>query len=118
AIRCAAMQYGVPCINTMTGAKAAIEAIGALKAGPFAVTSLQEYHAQAARKRAAAHHASQPTAFDWLQHGNRQAIERGDRIPELTGGSSLEQFSRNGRVTVAEALAQLPGRNGQSFASV
>jgi carbamoyl-phosphate synthase large subunit len=118
AIRCAAMQYGVPCINTMTGAQATIAAIGALKAGPFAVTSLQEYHAQAAGRRAASLKTTQPAPFDWLQHGSRQSIERGDRIPELTGGSSAAQFSRNGQVTVAEALAQLPGLNGQSFASV
>jgi carbamoyl-phosphate synthase large subunit len=50
AIRRAAMQYSVPCVTTMTGATATIAAIRALKDEELSVRSLQEYHAQAARK--------------------------------------------------------------------
>lgn len=50
AIRRAAMQYSVPCITTMTGAIATVAAIRALKEEELHVTSLQEYHAQAASK--------------------------------------------------------------------
>jgi len=50
AIRRAAMQYSVPCITTMTGATATVAAIRALKEEELSVTSLQEYHAQAASK--------------------------------------------------------------------
>ncbi len=48
AIRRAAMQYTVPCVTTMTGATATVEAIRALKDEQMEVKSLQEYHAQAA----------------------------------------------------------------------
>jgi carbamoyl-phosphate synthase large subunit len=50
AIRRAAMQYSVPCITTLTGAKATAEAIRALKEEKLEVRSLQDYHAQAASK--------------------------------------------------------------------
>jgi carbamoyl-phosphate synthase large subunit len=50
AIRRAAMQYSVPCITTMTGATATVAAIRALREEEFCVSSLQEYHAQAASK--------------------------------------------------------------------
>ncbi|MGA9772227.1 MAG: carbamoyl-phosphate synthase large subunit [Blastocatellia bacterium] len=50
AIRRAAMQYSVPCITTMTGATATVAAIRAFKEEALCVTSLQEYHAQAASK--------------------------------------------------------------------
>lgn len=46
----AAMQYSVPCITTMTGAKATVEAIRALKEEKLEVRSLQDYRAQAASK--------------------------------------------------------------------
>jgi carbamoyl-phosphate synthase large subunit len=50
AIRRAAMQYGVPCITTLTGATATVAAIRALKDEQLDVRSLQEYHAQTASK--------------------------------------------------------------------
>ena len=46
AIRRAALQYNVPCVTTMTGAQAIVEAIGAQAAGgEMKVRSLQELHA-------------------------------------------------------------------------
>ena len=46
AIRRAALQYNVPCVTTMTGAQAIVEAIGALAGkGEMKVRSLQELHA-------------------------------------------------------------------------
>jgi carbamoyl-phosphate synthase large subunit len=46
AIRRAALQYNVPCVTTMTGAQAIVEAIGAQAAnGDMKVRSLQELHA-------------------------------------------------------------------------
>jgi carbamoyl-phosphate synthase large subunit len=46
AIRRAALQYNVPCVTTMTGAQAIVEAIGALAGkGEMKVRSLQENHA-------------------------------------------------------------------------
>jgi carbamoyl-phosphate synthase large subunit len=50
AIRRAAMQYSVPCVTTMTGATATVAAIRALKEEKLEVRSLQDYHAEAARK--------------------------------------------------------------------
>jgi carbamoyl-phosphate synthase large subunit len=48
AIRRAALQYNVPCVTTMTGAQAIVEAIGALgSGGEMKVRSLQEMHAMA-----------------------------------------------------------------------
>jgi len=41
-IRATAMRHQVPCITTVTGAEAAAEAIGALRAGTIEVRSLQE----------------------------------------------------------------------------
>jgi carbamoyl-phosphate synthase large subunit len=46
AIRRAALQYNIPCVTTMTGAQAIVEAIGARVAtGGIKVRSLQEMHA-------------------------------------------------------------------------
>ena len=46
AIRHAALQYNVPCVTTMTGAQAIVEAIGAYQMnGTPSVRSLQELHA-------------------------------------------------------------------------
>jgi carbamoyl-phosphate synthase large subunit len=50
AIRRAAMQHAVPCITTLTGAKATVAAIRALRDEELQVCSLQDYHAQAAGK--------------------------------------------------------------------
>ncbi len=44
-IRQAALQYNVPCVTTMTGALALIEAIGAHNGHQLSVQSLQELHA-------------------------------------------------------------------------
>ncbi|MGH8248614.1 MAG: carbamoyl-phosphate synthase large subunit, partial [Gammaproteobacteria bacterium] len=44
AIRRAATQYGVPCITTLSGAAAAVNAIGTLRREKLSVRSLQEYH--------------------------------------------------------------------------
>ncbi len=49
-IRRAAMQYSVPCITTMTGATATIEALRAMREEEMSARSLQEYHARAAVK--------------------------------------------------------------------
>ncbi|MFN2497549.1 MAG: carbamoyl-phosphate synthase large subunit [Pyrinomonadaceae bacterium] len=52
AIRRAALQYNVPCVTTMTGAQAIVEAIGSRAAGgPIQVRSLQELHAVSATVR-------------------------------------------------------------------
>ncbi|MGI8838069.1 MAG: carbamoyl-phosphate synthase large subunit [Pyrinomonadaceae bacterium] len=51
-IRRAALQYNVPCVTTMTGAQAIVEAIGSRAAGgPIQVRSLQELHAVSATVR-------------------------------------------------------------------
>ena len=52
AIRRAALQYNVPCVTTMTGAQAIVEAIGARETdGAIRVRSLQELHAVTATVR-------------------------------------------------------------------
>lgn len=52
AIRRAALQYNVPCVTTMTGAQAIVEAITAREAGgAIKVRSLQEMHAVSAAVR-------------------------------------------------------------------
>ena len=52
AIRRAALQYNVPCVTTMTGAQAIVEAIGARASdGAIKVRSLQEMHAVGAAVR-------------------------------------------------------------------
>jgi carbamoyl-phosphate synthase large subunit len=52
AIRRAALQYNVPCVTTMTGAQAIVEAISAREAGgAIKVRSLQEMHAVSAAVR-------------------------------------------------------------------
>ncbi len=43
-IRRAAINYNVPVVTTVSGAKATASAIAALQSGPLAVCSLQEYH--------------------------------------------------------------------------
>ena len=48
AIRRAALQYSVPCVTTMTGAQAIVEAIAAGDTGETVVRSLQEMHAATA----------------------------------------------------------------------
>jgi len=45
AIRRAAVQYRVPCITTLTGARAAVDAIAALQKERLEIGTLQEYHA-------------------------------------------------------------------------
>jgi len=47
AIRRSAVTYRVPCITTMSGARAAVEAMAARQRDPIRVWSLQEIHAQA-----------------------------------------------------------------------
>ena len=44
AIRRTAIRYGVPCITTIAGARAAIEGIKALREGPLTVHAVQDYH--------------------------------------------------------------------------
>jgi len=44
AVRRAAMMAGIPCITTMTGAAAVVDAIRALKTRDLEVCSLQEYY--------------------------------------------------------------------------
>ncbi len=45
-IRTAAIQHNVPCITTLSGAAAAVEAVIALRGGPMAVKSLQELNSE------------------------------------------------------------------------
>ena len=45
AIRRSAIELGIPCITTMAGARAAAEAVTAMRSGQLSVRSLQEYHA-------------------------------------------------------------------------
>ncbi len=45
AIRRAALQHNVPCVTTMTGAQAVVEAIAARENAEISVISLQELHA-------------------------------------------------------------------------
>src|SRR3712207_5687843 len=45
AIRRAALQNGVPCVTTMTGAQAVVEAIASRDRAEISVVSLQELHA-------------------------------------------------------------------------
>ena len=52
AIRRAALQYNVPCVTTMTGAQAIVEAIAARETdGDVKVRSLQELHSVSATVR-------------------------------------------------------------------
>jgi carbamoyl-phosphate synthase large subunit len=51
-VRRIAMMHAVPCITTLTGAAAAVNAIRALHTEGLTVRALQEYHAQAATDRA------------------------------------------------------------------
>ena len=44
AIRRACMQYGTPCITTLSAAAAAVSAVRALQREEISVRSLQEYH--------------------------------------------------------------------------
>ncbi|HXQ69510.1 MAG TPA: carbamoyl-phosphate synthase large subunit, partial [Pyrinomonadaceae bacterium] len=44
-IRQAALQYNIPCVTTMTGARAIVEALGAQNINQLTVHSLQELHA-------------------------------------------------------------------------
>ncbi len=46
-IRTAAIQHGIPCITTLSGATAAVEAIGAFQEKQISVASLQEIHGAA-----------------------------------------------------------------------
>jgi carbamoyl-phosphate synthase large subunit len=48
AIRRAALARGVPCITTLSGSRAAVDAIRTLRAGAWDVESLQEMHAEQA----------------------------------------------------------------------
>jgi carbamoyl-phosphate synthase large subunit len=48
AIRRTAVAYRIPCITTISGAKAAVEAVAALRRDPIRVWSLQEIHQRAA----------------------------------------------------------------------
>jgi carbamoyl-phosphate synthase large subunit len=46
AIRRTAVAYGVPCITTLSGARATVEAVAARRRDPIRVWSLQEIHAR------------------------------------------------------------------------
>ena len=52
-IRRNAVTYRVPCITTMSGAKAAVEAIASRRRDPIRVWSLQEIHTSSAAKSTA-----------------------------------------------------------------
>jgi carbamoyl-phosphate synthase large subunit len=51
-VRRIAMMHGVPSITTLTGAAATVNAIKALRTEGLSVRSLQEYHAEAANRKA------------------------------------------------------------------
>jgi carbamoyl-phosphate synthase large subunit len=51
-VRRVAMMHGVPCITTLTGASATVNAIKAMRAEGLSVRALQEYHAEIATGRA------------------------------------------------------------------
>jgi carbamoyl-phosphate synthase large subunit len=51
-VRRIAMMHGVPCITTLTGAAAAVNAIRAMTTEGLTVRALQEYHAETATGRA------------------------------------------------------------------
>jgi carbamoyl-phosphate synthase large subunit len=51
-VRRIAMMHGVPCITTLTGAAAAVNAIRAMRTEGLSVRALQEYHAETATGRA------------------------------------------------------------------
>ncbi len=51
-VRRIAMMHGVPCITTLTGAAAAVNAIRAQHTEGLSVRALQEYHAETATRRA------------------------------------------------------------------
>jgi carbamoyl-phosphate synthase large subunit len=53
-IRRTALKHNVPCITTLSGARATVEAVRALRAGRFEVHSLQDLHATAAAGRRSA----------------------------------------------------------------
>ena len=48
------MMHGVPCITTLTGAAAAVNAIRAMHTEGLTVRALQEYHAEIATKKGVA----------------------------------------------------------------
>jgi carbamoyl-phosphate synthase large subunit len=54
AIRRAALQFNVPCVTTMTGAQAVVEAIAARRTASVSVITLQELHAEVSSQRAEA----------------------------------------------------------------
>ena len=49
-MRRVAMLHNVPCITTLTGASAAVEAIRALRTHALEVTAIQDYHAEIATR--------------------------------------------------------------------
>jgi len=51
-VRRVAMNHGVPCITTLTGAAAAVNAIRALRTEGLSVRPLQEYHAETSARKA------------------------------------------------------------------
>jgi len=46
AIRSASVQHAIPCVTTLAGAAAAVNAVRALQREKLTVRSLQEYHGQ------------------------------------------------------------------------
>jgi carbamoyl-phosphate synthase large subunit len=64
-IRRAAIRYNIPCITTLSAAKAAAMGIGALQTRSFEVAALQELHAKKAGTRASA--VSAPTAAERVE---------------------------------------------------
>ena len=51
-VRRVAMLHSIPCITTLTGASAAVEAIRALRGAALDVRALQDYHAQMSANKA------------------------------------------------------------------
>ena len=54
-IRRAAINYNVPVVTTISGARATASAIGALQAGSLTVSTLQDYHLKISAKEVSGH---------------------------------------------------------------
>ena len=111
-IRRAAITYRVPCITTMSGARAAVEAVASRQRDPIRVWSLQEIHGRprsrnaGGRSRGALLTQSQPPGF------LRVADPLGSVLPVLThpgrSASRLERPSLGISATVA--YVRIPAR--------
>jgi carbamoyl-phosphate synthase large subunit len=73
-IRATAVRNRVPMITTITGAKAAVQAIAALRAGTWSVAAMQDYFPQHVRQ--AVEVGSNPPAVETAASKRRGAVAR------------------------------------------